>query len=250
MRYDYNDVYGDVWNVRGGILLRPLPGYSIRGLFGQGFREPTAVQYLNADVKPARMNSWEAAFLFSPVRHLSGQIAYYQNLASDLIIIAPVPDSPGSFLPQNLGTKEVGGVETLIKYQAGPLAGDLWHSYEYSIDDQPLIGSPEHKLGFGGGYSLGKHLSLALRGKFTTGANGNAFDAEGNPRSITVPAYYALDATALADGFEFAGVAWEVSFSIFNLLDRENVYVNNLSPNPGRYLAEGREFYGKAAVRF
>ena len=43
---------------------------------------------------------------------------------------------------------------------------------------------------------------------------------------------------------------WDVNFSIFNVLDRENLYVNNLTANPGRYLAEGREFFGKVAFRF
>jgi outer membrane receptor for ferrienterochelin and colicins len=250
MRYDYNDVYGDIWNFRSGILLHPLHNYTIRGLFGQGFREPTVVHLINADVKPARMNFWEASLLFTPIRYLSGQVAYYQNLASDLIIIAPAPGSPTGFLPQNLGTKEVGGVETLIKYQLGPLAGDLWHCYEYSIDGQRLIGSPENKLGLGGRYSLGEYLSFGLRAKYTSRAEGQALDAGGIPQSITVPVYFTLDATALAGDFEFAGVSWDVSFSIFNVLDRENLYVNNLSPNPGRYLAEGREYFGKVAVRF
>lgn len=250
MRYDYNEDYGDVWNFRGGILLRPVPEYAIRGLFGQGFREPTVVQLAYDDIRPARMNFWEASLLFTPLRHLSGQVAYYQNLASEIIVIVPDPDSPGSYLPKNIGTKEVGGVESMIKFQAGPLAGDLWHCYEYSIDDQPLIGSPETKLGFGGHYGFGEHLSLGLRAKYTSRAAGRALDAAGIPQDITVPVYYALDATALAGNFGFAGVTWDVSFSIFNLLDRENLYVNNLSPNPSRYLAEGREFFGKVAVRF
>ena len=250
MRYDYNDVYGDIWNFRGGIVLHPLPNYTIRGLFGQGFREPTVVQLINADLKPARMNFWEASLLFTPVRHLSGQVAYYQNLASDLIVIAPVPGSPNGFLPQNLGTKQVGGVESLIKYQVGPLAGDLWHCYEYSIDGQPLIGSPETKLGLGSNYSFGEHLSLGLRAKYTSRAPGQALDAGGNPLSITVPEYFALDANGLAGDFQFADMSWDVSFSIFNLLDRENLYVNTLTANPSRYLAEGREYFGKVAVRF
>jgi outer membrane receptor for ferrienterochelin and colicins len=250
MRYDYNDVYGDIWNFRGGIVAHPLANYAIRGLFGQGFREPVVVHLINADIKPARMNFWEASFLFNPVRHLSGQVAYYQNFASKLIVIAPAPGSPSGFLPQNLGKREVSGVETLIKYQLGPLAGDLWHCYEFSIDDQPLIGSPETKLGLGGNYSLGEALSLGLRAKYTSPAEGQAFDAAGIPQSITVPQYFSLDANALAGNLGFAGVRWDVSFSISNLLDRENLYVNTITPNPGRYLAEGREFIGKVAVRF
>jgi outer membrane receptor protein involved in Fe transport len=250
MRYDYNDVYGEVWNFRSGLLLRPLPNYTIRGLFGQGFREPTVVQLVNADLKPARMNFWEASFLFTPVPNLYGQFAYFQNYASDLIVIAPAPGTPFGILPQNLGEKQVGGVESLIRYHVGPIAGDLWHSYEYSIDDQPLIGSPANKLGFGANYAYREHLSLSLRAKYTSRAEGQALTAEGIPIDITVPRYFTLDATALARDMELAGARWNVSFSIFNLLDRENLYVNTFGPNPSRFLAEGREFFGKVAVRF
>jgi outer membrane cobalamin receptor len=250
MRYDYNNIYGSIWNFRGGLLLRPWPNYTFRGIFGQGFREPTVVQLVNRDLDPARMNFWEASVLFTPVRQLSGQIAYFQNYASDLIVVAPAPGTPFGILPQNLGEKQVGGVESLIRYQAGPIAGDLWHSYEYAIDDQPLIGSPENKFGFGANYAYREHLSLALRAKYTSRAQGLGLDTEGNPIDITVPRYFTLDATALAGDLEFAGVRWDVTFSIFNLLDRENLYVNTFGPNPSRFPAEGREFFGKAALRF
>jgi hypothetical protein len=196
------------------------------------------------------MNFWEASFLFTPVPNLYGQIAYFQNYASDLIVVAPAPGTPFGILPQNLGEKQVGGVESLIRYQAGPIAGDLWHSYEYAFDDQPLIGSPENMFGFGANYAYRVHLSLALRAKYTSRAQGLGLDTEGNPIDITVPRYFTLDATALAGDLEFAGVRWDVTFSIFNLLDRENLYVNTFGPNPSRFPAEGREFFGKAALRF
>ncbi|HLP42470.1 MAG TPA: TonB-dependent receptor [Fibrobacteria bacterium] len=250
LRLDHNDIYGDILNFRSGVILRPLPNYTIRGLFGQGFREPTIFDLVNADIKPARMNFWEASLLFNPVRHLSGQIAYYQNLASDLIVVAAAPGSQSGYLPQNLGQKEVGGVESQIRYQVGPLAGDLWHSFEYSLDEQPLIASPENKLGFGAHYHHGDHLSLGLRGKYTSRAEGLALTAEKIQTSIKAPRYYSLDVNALARELEFAGVSWDLSFSIFNVLDRENLYVNTLGSNPSRYLAEGREFVGKVAFRF
>jgi outer membrane receptor for ferrienterochelin and colicins len=250
LRYDHNSIYGDILNFRSGVLLRPLPNYTIRGLFGQGFREPTVFDLVNADIEPARMNFWEASLLFNPWPQLSGQVAYYQNLASDLIVVVAAPGTTSGFLPQNVGRKEVGGVESQIRYQVGPLAGDLWHSYEYSLDDQPLFGTPENKLGFGGHYRHGEHLSLGMRARYTSRAPGQALDAQGKPISITVPRYLTLDANALARDLEFAGVRWEVTFSIFNVLDRENLYVNTIGPNPSRFLAEGREYFGKVAVRF
>jgi iron complex outermembrane receptor protein len=250
VRYDHNNIYGSILNVRSGLVLQPWRNYTLKGLFGQGFREPTVVHLANADLEPARMNTGEVSFLFTPVRQLSGQVSYFQNYASKVIVIAPAPGTPNGFLPQNVGRKEVAGVESLIRYQVGPLAGDLWHSYEYSMDDQPLLGVAKNKLGFGGHYSFGEYLSLGVRAKYTSLADGLALDAEGNPLSITVPEFFTLDATALARELEFAGGRWDVSFSVLNILGRKNFYVNAFSPNPSRYLAEGRECFGKVALRY
>lgn len=232
------------------MLLRPLADYTLRGTFGQGFREPTIFELSdNPDLSPTRMNTWEVSFLFSPVRYLSGQVSYYQNRASELIVLSRGTTGRGG-APENIGEKRVAGIESLLRYQVGPIAGDLSHSYVYSLDDEPLIGTAENKVGFGGHYSYGEHLSLGLRSKYTSRAEGLALDAEGNQLSIKVREYLTLDANALARDLEFAGVRLDVSFSILNILDRQNLYVNTVGPNPSRYLAEGREFFGKIAVRF
>lgn len=34
LRFDRNDIFGDILNFRSGIMLRPLPNYTFRGLFG------------------------------------------------------------------------------------------------------------------------------------------------------------------------------------------------------------------------
>jgi outer membrane receptor protein involved in Fe transport len=247
LRFDHNSIYGNIFNFRGGILLQPSPTYTIKGLFGQGFREPTIFDLLRADTEPARMNTWEASLLFTPARQISGQVAYYQNFANGLIVLAPLQGTP-YFRPRNLSQKEVAGVESMIRYQAGPLTGDLWHSYVYSIDDQPLIGSPQNSLGLGGHYGFGEHLSLGLRARYTSRAEGVSLDAQENPIRITVPPYYSMDVNALARGFKFAGVSWDVTFSILNILDRKNLYLNPMGPN--RSLAEGREYFGRFSLRF
>jgi iron complex outermembrane receptor protein len=246
LRYDHNSIYGGVLNVRGGLLVRPLPNYTIRATLGQGFREPRVVELLaNPNLVPARMNTWELSLLFTPVRSLSGQVAYFQNRASKLIVPGLTP-----FSSENIGKKRVAGVETLIRYHVGPFGGDLWHSYEYPFDDQPLLGAARNKLGFGGHYEYREHLSLALRTKYTSRAHGQALDAAGNTFNLSVPQYFTLDLNALARDLAFAGVNWDVSFSISNILGRSNYYVNTSGPTASRYLAEGREFFGKVTARF
>lgn len=250
LRFDHHSIYGNILNVRSGLLVRPLRNYAIRGAFGQGFREPTIFELSdNPNLSPARMNTWEVSLLFTPLANLSGQIAYFQNRASKLIVLSRGTTSRGG-IPENVGEKSVGGVETLLKYQVGRLGGDVWYSYEYPIDDQPLRGTARNKLGFGPHYAFGKHLSLAVRGKWTSRAHGQALDAAGSTVDISVPQYFTMDLNLFAHSLSFAGCKADVSFQILNILGRTNYYVDTVGPNPARYLAEGREFFGKATLSF
>jgi hypothetical protein len=193
------------------------------------------------------MNTWEVSLILTPSRNLTAQVAYFQNRASKLIVPTTTPNG---FLPANVGGKSVAGLETMIRYQVGPLGGDLWHSYVYPFDGQPLYGTARNKLGFGGHYSYREHWSLALRAKYTSRANGQGLDANGALIDIRVPDYFTLDLNMLARNFSFEGGNWDVAFSILNLLDRKNLYVNPFMPNPNRFLAEGREYFGRVTLRY
>jgi outer membrane receptor for ferrienterochelin and colicins len=106
VRYDYNSIYGDVWNIRSGLLLRPLANYTIKVLFGQGFREPTMFELSNnPQLNPARINSSEVSLLFTPLKQISGQIAYFQNRANKLIEISRSPD--GAFFHLAMSVRRV-----------------------------------------------------------------------------------------------------------------------------------------------
>ncbi|MGE5670336.1 MAG: hypothetical protein ACM31E_02760, partial [Fibrobacterota bacterium] len=59
-----------------------------------------------------------------------------------------------------------------------------------------------------------------------------------------------LDLNLLAHDFSFGGVKWDVSFSIYNITGRKNYYSNTIGSNPYRYLAEGREFFGKLTIYY
>jgi outer membrane receptor for ferrienterochelin and colicins len=251
IRYDHHSVYGDVVDVRSGVLIRPLANYTLKAIFGQGFREPTVFELSgNPKLSPVRMNSGEVSLLFAPLRQLSGQIAYYQNRASKLIVFDAGPTSSGFFSLSNSGEKSIGGIESLVRYQVGPVGGDVWHAYEYAIDGKPMLSVAKNKVGFGGHYDYRGHLSLALRAKYTSSADGQSVDAQQTPIDITVPQYFTLDLNALARELEYSGVRWDISFSIFNVLGRRNYYANQLVGRPSRFLAEGREFFGRVTVRY
>jgi outer membrane receptor for ferrienterochelin and colicins len=251
LRYDHHSIYGGVLDVRSGLLVRPFANYTFKAIFGQGFREPTVFELSgNPKLSPVRMNSGEVSLLFAPVRQLSAQISYYQNRASKLIVFDTAPSSSGFFSLSNSGEKRVGGIESFVRYQVGPVGGDFWHAYEYAIDGKPMLGVAKNKLGFGGHYDYREHLSIALRAKYTSAADGQGLDAQRSPIDLTVPRYLRFDLNALAHDLEVAGVQWDLSFSVLNLLDRRNYYAHNIPGSPNRYLAEGREFFGRVTVRY
>lgn len=251
IRYDHHNIYGGVLNVRSGLLLRPFANYTFKAIVGQGFREPTVLELSgNPKLAPARMNSAELSLLFAPIHNLSGQIAYYQNRASKLIVFDSAPSGAGYFTLSNAGEQKVAGIETLVRYRIRSVAGDVWHSYEYPIDDKPLLAAAKNKIGFGGHYDYGEHLSAAVRAKYTSRAQGQGVDPQQGPMSVTVPQYFTVDLNALAHDLAFADISWDVSFSVRNVLGRRNYYVHSSPGGPNRFVAEGREFFGRVTARF
>lgn len=249
IRYDHHNIYGGVFDVRSGLVAHPAANYTIRALFGQAFREPTIFELgENATLSPARMNTWEVAASGRPFPGLFAQVTYFQNYASQLIQLEHVTSAAGG-PPKNVGSKQVAGLESVVKWDLGRLGGELWHSYEYALDDQPFAGTASHKLGLGVFYGFGAHLSAALRGKYTNGADGRALDASGTETAISVPSYFTLDLNLLARELSVGGVKFDLSLAVFNLLDRGNLFVNPTASDPARWLAAGREFFGSVRVR-
>jgi TonB dependent receptor len=113
-----------------------------------------------------------------------------------------------------------------------------------------LLGASANKLGIGGHYTYHDHLSLSLRAKYTTKAEGLALQPDGTQSTIFVPNYFNLDLNLLAHDLSFGGVKWDVSFSIYNITGRKNYYSNTIGSNPYCYLAEGREFFGKLTIYY
>jgi outer membrane receptor protein involved in Fe transport len=248
-RYDHHNIYGGVFDVRSGLVIHPWPDYTIRALYGQAFREPTIFELgENSGLKPARMNTWEVAAIGRPVQGLFAQVTYFQNYASQLIQQEHVTSGAGG-PPMNIGKKDVAGLESLVRWEVGRLGSELWYSYEYDLDGKPFLGTASHKLGLGVFYGLGSHLTAALRGKYTNRARGRALDAGGNEMAISVPPYFTLDLNLLAGELSLGGFKFDLSLAVFNLMGRRNLYVNPSAPDPARFLAEGREFFGSVRVR-
>jgi outer membrane receptor for ferrienterochelin and colicins len=121
-RYDYNNVYGQTINPRVGIINQPNNRITLKLLYGTAFRAPTnfelnaapaGVRIPNMDLKPEKIQTYEANIIYTPLKILSVQVNLFQNKLRD-VIIPDVPLGIGVTQNQNDGTATINGLETKI----------------------------------------------------------------------------------------------------------------------------------------
>jgi outer membrane receptor for ferrienterochelin and colicins len=118
-RYDHNTVYGRTINPRAGIINQPTDKLTFKLLYGTAFRAPTnfelyaaptGVRKPNLDLKPEKIQTYEANIIYAPLKILSLQINLFQNQLSD-VIIQDVPIGMGVTQNQNSGKASIKGLE-------------------------------------------------------------------------------------------------------------------------------------------
>lgn len=122
-RYDNNSIYGTTINPRIGIINQPHEKITLKLLYGSAFRAPTnfelhttiATKIANPDLKPEKIQTFEANIIYTPIKVLSVQINLFQNELTD-IIIPDVLVAGGYTQNQNVGTASVKGLETKLNF--------------------------------------------------------------------------------------------------------------------------------------
>jgi iron complex outermembrane receptor protein len=121
-RYDHNSVYGKTINPRAGIINQPTDKFTFKLLYGTAYRAPTnfelyaaptGVRIPNLDLKPEKIQTYEANIIYSPFKILSVQINLFQNQLKD-VIIQDVPIGIGVTQNQNSGTAFIKGLEAKL----------------------------------------------------------------------------------------------------------------------------------------
>lgn len=127
------------WEVswRGGVLLRPGPGFAVRGAAYRGLRLPTlnelyrpfvvfpVVTEANAALEPERMEGWEAGFNWEPAEGVSLAATWFDNDVKGAI--ANVTLEPNLRQRRNLDAIAAQGLELAARVSQGgfDLAGTL-----------------------------------------------------------------------------------------------------------------------------
>ena len=157
VRVDHHSRVGTEWVPQAGLSFHLPRTIELKASASKGFRYPILREmYMfppqNPDLKPESMWSYELAWS----QHLlDNRLSYGINLfyidGKNLIVTLPNPNGTG-MLNQNTGKIENCGVEGEVAYRIDP-HWSVEANYSYLHMENPVVGTPEHKLYAGAQYT-------------------------------------------------------------------------------------------------
>ena len=247
-RVDHHSRYGEVHNLRGGLVYHSGPDTHWRLNYGEAFREPNIFELgsfnppgspASTDLEPATIRTTELGLVKQMAGNQRLQITAFENQASGAIF----PTATATFTNAN---QTIHGVETQYDMRLGRWRMDTAYTWMHTaardvgnarVDDLNIY---PHRLSWGAAYLADEHWRLSLRANYF-----GRMDAEsGNPQVdqvIRIPSALRLDAAVryLASAFEVNDT--EISLTIHNLLDRDYYEPNVRNTGPTEFLQPGRE---------
>jgi outer membrane receptor for ferrienterochelin and colicins len=242
-RYDDHNIYGNVSTPRGGVRYAFTDECALKLMYGEAFLAPTIFELGgNRDLKPATMESSEVAFHFTPGKHITGQVSYYWNRASDII---QQVRSGATEVNLNVGSKETSGVETLLQFQWKPVRAQFWYTH---VDEK--IDVARDKVGLGVSYDFSDRLSLSLRGKYASSITTDARTAPGVTEMVKIRSFRNADLVLLAREVGMGAFPLDLSLAVYNVFNSDNRYPNVRGPDPIQFREERRSVVLNLAYHF
>jgi outer membrane receptor for ferrienterochelin and colicin len=233
-RIDHQNIYGDNWNWRGGLVYERAQRYYVKGLAGTSFRAPAPSQlysnYLepggaigNPQLNPERARTFELAAGATLLPGLTLRADAYSTLVEERVQLQrPSLSSPvANPFPTNSSPITSQGVESQVDYWEGPLR--LYGNYALQnshFPEQDILSLeretvqvqtdyPTHLVKAGATVTLESlHLRTHLDGRYSSSRPGNRDNnAQVNGQDAlvqryTLPSYLLLDLTITSVGVE------------------------------------------------
>ncbi len=251
LRYDRFSQYGDTLNPRAAIIYSPLARTTVKLLYGQAYRVPSANEYFyespfqktNPQLAPERIRSWELALEQGLPANFGASVNLFHNATKDLITQRTDPGD-GLLYYDNLDQASTYGAEGELSWRAARRCS-VTVSYAYqetreTRTDEELSNSPRHLAKLAATVPIaGERLFASLELQYSSLARTLA----GRRADGYILANVTLFTAALAPGLE-------VSASIYNLLDQRYGY-----PGAGEHAQDilyqdGRTFRLKLVYQF
>ncbi|MCP4702092.1 MAG: TonB-dependent receptor [Gammaproteobacteria bacterium] len=210
IRYDDNNVYGDVTNPRLGTVIKPTDKWTVKALYGSAYKAPSSFDLYtetdkrvsNPDLLPEKVRSYEMNIGYKFTRNFLFEAGLFHNRFKDIItsnVDVGDIDNDGVIETQNRnkGGVVIKGAE--LKADFG-LTKDMlgFFNYTYQTTRQsdgegnsfPVANVARHKANIGINYLFRGLLNINLTGNWV----GDRTTATTNPRS-EIDAYFLTNLT-------------------------------------------------------
>jgi iron complex outermembrane receptor protein len=227
VRFDHSSVYDDVVTPRLGLVYNKEK-LTVKFLYSEAFRAPKPWDYTfglgNADLKPEKMRSFEAAAQYFLLPGFSVDLSLYKNKLSNTIIQETINHNSRSV---NRGNFETTGLEVNLEYKQKSIRSFLNYTYNSSVDSSDAL-VPEiakHTANIGASINLFEDIGLMLRCSY--------YGERKNPKIInSTGSDYIDDALILHSSITYTGFdKYRISLIINNLLDQAYYHTSNRPPD-------------------
>ena len=259
-RYDqYND-FGGTFNPRLGFNWEFIKNYSIKSSYGTAYRAPSfgemdlrnnPVLAGNPNLLPEQAQTFEAGLIGHPTTNLMAQATYYHTDITQIISTIPGTITQSEYA--NNGHMLSEGVELESRYDfEGQLKGSYISSnvvYQHTIQNNLQVPDvPNARANLIANWAYDRQWSVYGHMLFKD----STIRTIGDIRS-DVPSYAVFDLSLL--GKQFLNKRFDVSFTIYNLLDKRVYDPSPLTAGNGNYQLSdyqqsGRAFFGHINLRY
>lgn len=249
-RYDKYSDFGDTFNPRMGFNWQFLPGYAVRFAYGTAFRAPTFSELFsqnnptvrgNPNLKPETIDTYEVGINADWTPHFSSTLTLFRNDIDQLIDRQITTDATGVIVRYaNVSGIQTDGLEATSRYQ---FSENSYIAVNYTLQDSRFVATnervkdtPEHRGTFQGNIALLDNLHWYTEVHIKGPTSRSATD----PRP-SMPGYAITNTTLRMPNIL---PKLELSFSVFNLFDKE-AYYPYVSAVPDDFPQPGRTFFAK-----
>lgn len=222
-RFDTYTQFGSTLNPRGSFVYTPLPELSLRLMYANAFRAPTAVEaydrnFGSEDIAPETITMYGGALSYTLFDIWQFQGFYSYGDIEDLINIVEDPATPSRYTSKNIGN----GISRNLGIDVRGLHpwGYVWGNY-FTVEakmegDADIPGIPKHFASAGINCELGSYLNLNLWSYFR---GERLLESEGGQAETASYTNVNLNVrvTNLLDNLEGY-------FTVYNLLDADYAY--------------------------
>lgn len=239
--------FGNLLTSRIAALWSPVQGHQLKLIWAQGYQAPPAFQKFSTapsirdlpatNLKPERLNSWEAMYQFHPQGETQASLNLYRSQVDQFITLGTVPFGNGTTTQyRNLGGVILRGLEGELRWRKRSGLGgflNLGIRRSEDLDTGRKVGDIAPWSANGGvDWVLSSRWSFSLRGHYVGGRDTVNWDST-SPYVVRRVSPYATWDAAVGALRLFPGL--ELRLSLSNLLDREYY-------DPGVRTADGKTY--------